>query len=435
MSARSKWVTCGMSVAESVMRWAMVRRRCESGSRSTGPHCSNRGSGGASMPTAASGLASAGGSASGAGAATGEESGGRAHVVVGHAAAGAGAPHGAEVHAELAREPPRRGRGGDRRTVDAGALASRRSTAFPARAGRGRRVRRRRSTSAKVISTAPTFTVWPGRTWIFSTRPLIGDGISTWALSVSTSRSGASSRIDVTLVDEDGHDLGLGQPFAEIGQEERTRHGRLTPLVGRAVGASDTASQPPVGCPARTPASRGPRRTTRADVGHVGLLAREAHEGHVVGGDAPDGRLEGEERALHDGGGDLGAGAEALRRLVHDDARGPSSPPTPRSVSRSSGESREEIDDLRDGAVLLLQHVGGLPADAKHGAVAHERQVVALAVHVGAADGQRLDLVGHLFPGGVVERLRLEEDRPGRGRGWRSRGARGRCAARTGSPS
>ena len=57
MSARSKWVTWGIRVAESVMRSAMVRRRCESGARSTGPHCSKRGSGGASRPTLASGLA------------------------------------------------------------------------------------------------------------------------------------------------------------------------------------------------------------------------------------------------------------------------------------------------------------------------------------------------------------------------------------------
>ena len=47
--------------------------------------------------------------------------------------------------------------------------------------------------SPKLTSTCPTFTVCPGRTWIFSTRPPIGDGISTVALSVSTSSSGASS--------------------------------------------------------------------------------------------------------------------------------------------------------------------------------------------------------------------------------------------------
>src|SRR5437867_8283699 len=61
------------------------------------------------------------------------------------------------------------------------------------------------------------------------------------------------------------------------------------------------------------------RREDAPDVGHGGALAGEADEGNVVGGDATDGRLQREERALHDRGGDLGAGAEALGRLVHDE--------------------------------------------------------------------------------------------------------------------
>src|SRR5206468_3773471 len=47
-----------MSVAESVIRSAMVRRRWDRGFRSTGPHCSNFGSAG-STPTDRSGLATA----------------------------------------------------------------------------------------------------------------------------------------------------------------------------------------------------------------------------------------------------------------------------------------------------------------------------------------------------------------------------------------
>src|SRR5947207_1732458 len=57
MSALSKWVTCGITVADSVIRSAIVRRRCESGWRSIGPHCSKLGSGGACRPTVASGFA------------------------------------------------------------------------------------------------------------------------------------------------------------------------------------------------------------------------------------------------------------------------------------------------------------------------------------------------------------------------------------------
>ncbi len=70
MSARSKWVTCGITVAESVMRSAMVRRRCDSGWRSTAPHCSKFGSGG-SVTCVASGFPGAVGAAGSARAARG----------------------------------------------------------------------------------------------------------------------------------------------------------------------------------------------------------------------------------------------------------------------------------------------------------------------------------------------------------------------------
>ena len=100
-----------MSTAESVMRSAIVRRRCDSGWRSIGPHCSNFGSGGGSTPTAASGLAAPAGRpaarAAGAGGAWRGSAAARADVVVGHAPTGPVAAHRVQIHPELAREPPR----------------------------------------------------------------------------------------------------------------------------------------------------------------------------------------------------------------------------------------------------------------------------------------------------------------------------------------
>ena len=216
MSARSKWVTWGMIAADSVMRSAIVRRRCDSGARSTGPHCSNRGSGGASA-AGASGVAAAAAGLGGAAARRGRSRGSGAHVVVGDAAARAARRHRAKIDAQLARQPARGGRRGNglasgRRAAGAtdgggataGGAAMAGDAATDGDAAADRPVAAERGSgaatvpltaSAKVTSTAPTFTVWPGSTWILSTRPPIGDGISTRALSVSTSSRGASSWI------------------------------------------------------------------------------------------------------------------------------------------------------------------------------------------------------------------------------------------------
>src|SRR5262245_47747281 len=64
------------------------------------------------------------------------------------------------------------GRGGEAGGAGAGAAAEGTAAgAGRAAAGAGAAP----AASPKVTSTAPTFTVWPGVTWIFSTRPPIGD--------------------------------------------------------------------------------------------------------------------------------------------------------------------------------------------------------------------------------------------------------------------
>ena len=182
MSARSKCVTCGISVADSVMRSAIVRRRCDSGCRSTGPHCSNFGSGGGSTPTRARGLATAGAA-------------GRADVGAGSVEGVAGAgPAAARTSSSVTRPPGPLPRTAFRSTpssrasrrVDgvAGTGPSRRAGASAAGAclarpsaitvfGSGAGVRVGSSVSAACLppgapaspnstSTWPTFTVCPG---------------------------------------------------------------------------------------------------------------------------------------------------------------------------------------------------------------------------------------------------------------------------------
>ena len=57
-----------------------------------------------------------------------------------------------------------------------------------------------------------------------------------------------------------------------------------------------------------------------------------------------------------------------------------------------------------------LEDVGGLEGDADHGAVRDQRERAALAHDLRAAERQGLALLRDLFLGGVIERLRLEED-------------------------
>src|SRR5262249_36066073 len=60
-------------------------------------------------------------------------------------------------------------------------------------------------------------------------------------------------------------------------------------------------------------------------------------------------------------------------------------------------------------AVLQGELLGGLAADAQHGAVAHEGEIAALAVDARLTDRQGLWLVGHVLAGRVVQGLGLEE--------------------------
>jgi hypothetical protein len=71
--------------------------------------------------------------------------------------------------------------------------------------------------SAKVTSGAPTLTVWPGWTWIFSTRPAIDRrrdlDLGLVGLDLEERRVFSD---DVALVHEDRDDLGLGQAFSKV---------------------------------------------------------------------------------------------------------------------------------------------------------------------------------------------------------------------------
>ena len=74
------------------------------------------------------------------------------------------------------------------------------------------------------------------------------------------------------------------------------------------------------------------------------------------------------------------------------------------------GRDRQQVDDLALRAVFLGQRVGRLARQAEHGAVGDQREVRALAHHLRSAERHRLDLVGDVFLGGVIEALVLEED-------------------------
>src|SRR5947207_1030380 len=215
MSALSKWVTCGITVADSVIRSAIVRRRCESGWRSIGPHCSKLGSGGACRPTVASGFAGPRSTAGRAGSWRSGAAGAR-----GATAAGLVAPATAARTSSSVTRPPdplpetaRRSTPSSRASRRVAGVAGTGPSVTRAAGGGVARApaagvawRARPSVGAVFVPgvadaspnetrTCPTFTVWPACTWILSTRPLIGDGISTCALSVSTSSRGASSRM------------------------------------------------------------------------------------------------------------------------------------------------------------------------------------------------------------------------------------------------
>ena len=74
------------------------------------------------------------------------------------------------------------------------------------------------------------------------------------------------------------------------------------------------------------------------------------------------------------------------------------------------GRDGEQIDDLCLHAVLVLEGLGRLAGHTQHGTIGDEGEVAPLTRHLGSAEGQRLRLVRHLLPRGVIEGLRLEED-------------------------
>src|SRR5262245_60705962 len=167
----------------------------------------------------------------------------------------------------------------------------------------------------------------------------------------------------------------------------------------------------------RTSGSERERLAGRGhDAGHIGdrgALAREARERHVVGRDAPDRRLEREERAVHDRGRDLRARSEAPRRLVDDD-RAPRLAHRGRERIAVERRDRLQVDQLALRAVLLLEALRGLAGHPHQRPPGDQPDVAPLApaprAHdPRAPDRQRLTLVGHLLPGGVVEGLGLEE--------------------------
>src|SRR5215510_3264124 len=128
-----------------------------------------------------------------------------------------------------------------------------------------------------------------------ATRPAKGEGISTVALSVSTSSRGASSASTSPSLTSTLTISASVSPSPRSG----SANGR---------GIRLTCSSPR----SEREGLAGGGEDAR-HVGDVGLLAREAHERHIVRGHATDGRFEREKRAVHDRGGDLGAGPEALR--------------------------------------------------------------------------------------------------------------------------
>src|SRR6266545_4170275 len=362
-SARSKCVTCGISVAESVMRSAMVRRRWDRGCRSTGPHCSNLGSAGGSTPTDRNGLAMA--SRSGA-------------CPAGATARRSAPPLAARTSSSVTRPP-----GPVALTVPRSTPSSRASRLVAGVAGTG---------PARAPATADPLLAPPEPIAGADTGPLprvvaaVVDavGISTVALSVSTSRSGASSAMTSPSLTRTLTISASVNPSPRSGSANG--RGIASEREGRARGGDDPGH-----------------------VGDVRLLAREADERHVVRGHASDRRLERQKRAVHDRGGDFGAGAEAARRLVDDDGaaglldRG-------HECFAIERRDRQQIDHLGVDPVLVAEDIGGLEGDADHGAVGDQRESAPFARHMRAPERHRFALLRNLLLGGVVERLRFEED-------------------------
>ena len=291
-SARSCWVTCGITAQASDRCSALRRRIPRSGSRSTGPHCSNRGSGGsATGPARGRGGLDAGGGRARPGrppaartpaslarlAAPGRPARGGPDVVVGDPPARTGPADPAEVHAQLAREPARRGRGG-RRQPGRGRGRGRSGR----RTGSGRRARRPSRGRAGAAGAA----AGDGAPGVGEAQEDRADLDPLPGLDVDPVDPPAERRgqLDLRLLgldhedglvlldllplrDQDADDLRLGEAFPEIGQPEVSRHWRAgaagrTPARRRA-SPGPRAARDPARAASRAPARSPGRRCRR----------------------------------------------------------------------------------------------------------------------------------------------------------------------------
>ncbi len=96
-------------------------------------------------------------------------------------------------------------------------------------------------------------------------------------------------------------------------------------------------------------------------------------------------------------------------------------------VSWSNGRQRREVDHLA-ADLLLQQLVRGAQGFVGHCAPGDQRDVVALAQHLGLVQRQGLAVVQHILPGHAIQPRGFEEDHRIRitdGRQQQSIGARG----------
>src|SRR4030095_10244450 len=232
-----------------------------------------------------------------------------------------------------------------------------------------------------------------------ATRPENGEGISTVALSVSTSSKGASSEMTSPSRIKTLTISASVRPSPRSG----SANGRGIPQNARVSRAAAT-TRDTSGTFAFSRA-KPPNGTSYAGTRSMGASGDRSS----VGGHPREGRREREERAVHDRGGDLRAGAKAPGGLVDDDGAAGLLDRIHQRLPIERGDG-EQVDHRGLDTVLFLEDVSGLEGDADHGAVRDEREGVALAHHLRAAERQGLALLGDLFLGGVIQGLRLEKD-------------------------
>ena len=272
-SAWSCWVTWGITAQASASCSALRRRIPRSGSRSTAPHCSNRGSGGRATGPARGRGASAGplapparrSSAAAGPAAPGHRStarprrGERPRPRSGRRARSGDAR---QVHAHLARQPPGR-RGRRRRRAPAAGAGG----AGGRRRGRGRHARAPRRPEPRPAALSAVAEAQQDRADLDALA-----GLDVHGGHASAERRGQLDLgllglhqedglvlLDlVALRDEDADDLRLGEAFPEVGQLEFFRHrgaaARRAPPPRRRASPGRRAARGPV--PGSHPRSR-----------------------------------------------------------------------------------------------------------------------------------------------------------------------------------